>query len=205
MDLTYKFTNLISTIGLPTTLIYEISSDKYNINDEYLEIRKLSKTILSIASIQYSLTYNINDINKIEIYRYIDWLFTTPLLLKMYFLYAKINGLNNDNIYDRLFTFNIIMIITGYIYNITNNKIYQYISFSSFFVILYYIRFIENYLSSINIDSRNITIFFYVGWTIYGIASLFPLNIKLNLYNISDFINKSIFSIVFNNFIENNK
>ena len=94
----------------------------------------------------------------------------------------------------KIFTFNFLMLVFGYlqeigIINIFTSTIFGFI----FFGLSFYYMYIEYAANS----ESNKTIYYImlVLWSLYGIAALFKNNIKNTLYNILDIFSKNFYGL----------
>lgn len=180
------YTSLINTVGF---LSYSL--DEYNSSKDS-ELKKNEKNaliyssiLLAIAGLHYSVINSSNLTTQSEILiRYSDWFFTTPLLLKVLTSYYDIS----DNISYELITYNLIMIISGLIYELTNDIKFWAIGVISYFILIYRLYYV---LPNLDLFYR----YFVLGWGSYGVVSLIPKTKRLFSYNILDFYNKLIFAI----------
>lgn len=151
--------------------------------------------------------FNFKNITNITPKRYIDWVITTPTMLVtliVYLIYIKDNNKNqklklfdilyrNFNTIISVLILNWIMLLFGYLTEI--NKISFLLgNFLGFlpFIIYFYIIF-TSYVS--NNSSFNIFTYFFVFWSLYGIAAMLPYNIKNTSYNILDLFAKNFFGL----------
>jgi bacteriorhodopsin len=180
------YTSLINTVGF---LSYSL--DEYNFSKDS-KLKKNEKNaliyssiLLAIAGVHYSIINSSSLTTQSEILiRYSDWIFTTPLLLKVLTSYYEIS----DKISYELITYNLIMIISGLIYELTDNIKFWVIGVIAYLALIYRLYLV---LPELNLFFR----YFVVGWGLYGIVSLMPRNKRLLTYNILDFYNKLIFAI----------
>jgi len=204
-----SLTSYINAFAFPLTAFLELSGSKTNKNDKIAtEIKNVFLLIFLIATISYIVinyysteSSNSNNTNKniAEASRYIDWLLTTPLLGYVYYLLGvKYSNYKGSPV--PFFILPLFMILFGYL--ALYNKKFYIISF--IFLILFF-----NYVRSVQVSiqcysnkcvkkSLNIIpYFFYIGWTLYGLAFLIPnVTQQIVSYNILDFVNKIIFSIL---------
>ena len=179
-------TSLINTAGF---IAYSL--DEFNFSKN-ADLKKNEKDALTYSSILLAIAgghYAVIDSNRPDtkseiIIRYSDWLFTTPLLLKVMTSYYELS----DNVSYELIAYNLIMIISGLIYELTGN-----IKFWVLGTVAYIVLAIRLYaeLSEYDLFFR----YFVVGWSLYGVISLLPREQRLILYNFLDLYNKLIFAM----------
>lgn len=210
----------VTYIGLIAVLINNFNNDEGNniacSNDNIDLIRKLEKAILTVAIGQYTINFFIKDIHKQQRWRYLDWIITTPMLLKTVHLLAVEKGWQGS--FLPAFGFDILMILTGYLAEFGSsgnrsgtlrnrkenpNKLWIVISFVSFGVILYIVTQWFHYLEEQNVDTSNLSKFFYIGWTFYGLNFFTPNeDLRQTGFNLADLFNKGIYSLTLNDLIK---
>lgn len=146
----------------------------------------LSMIILFIAGVHYGILEVNKPSIQTELYvRYSDWLLTTPLLLIILGEQYEIprNTVLHWVILD------IIMVVSGILYEKTGNVMYWNIGTGSYFILLA--------LLSMQLPEYTLFIpFFVFGWSGYGIVSRIDQHYRSMYYNILDFYNKAVFAIV---------
>jgi len=152
------------------------------------------------------MIFNFSKNSNITPARYYDWMITTPTMLftySFYLLYLKNNENNNDIpfgdlVYTNLpiltiiFILNGIMLFIGYLGEL--NKIERYkatlLGFIPFIIYFYII-----YVNFVGPSGKFIFWWFFVLWSLYGIASLLSYTLKNISYNILDLFAKNFFGI----------
>jgi hypothetical protein len=155
------------------------------------------------------LIYNFASVKDVTPKRYIDWSITTPtmlLTLIFYIIYmnyrekgetAKLSFFNllqeNASTISYVFILNWLMLIFGYLGEIKiiptiTGVILGFIPF-----VLYYLIIYMNYVRTQT--GFNIFLYFFIFWSLYGIAALFPYYTKNSFYNILDLFAKNFFGI----------
>jgi bacteriorhodopsin len=189
------FSSYFTLISLIITDII-ISSQNYKEN-AFKNIQKLEVGILTIASIQYLITINM-DHYRTQKWRYVDWILTTPLLLGTFYLLAKEKGYEES--FLPVFIANILMIIFGYLAEYPeltgiDKWIWYILSTLMLVYILWTVNQWDTFLSDQGVNTKNLAYFFYFGWTLYGINFLTPdEELRQVNFNILDFINKVLYS-----------
>lgn len=195
---------LFNSLALGYLLFKEIN-ENYK---ENVQVQKASVSILSIALTQYVisswLSIKKNEKEYAEDIRYVDWLFTTPLLLYTYYKLAENNGYKSD--FKYLFISVVSMIVLGYISEKNNNNISWYTaSMLPYFYILYEINNIQNYFKKNDkLEHMKLGNFFIYGWAIYPLGFFLNNDYKYIIYNIGDFINKGVYSLELYKLLEAN-
>jgi sensory rhodopsin len=194
---------LINTVFLLVRLLVLVNVEK---DKKFESIVKAETAIISIAFTQYALTFIIENSNVLEKdselfaqqLRYLDWLITTPLLLYTFWKLANVYGYDSDFIL--LLFADIVMILAGIVAEFTSNKTLAIISYLvgmvAYGIIIWKVVEIMNFFKKEERnDERNLGWFFILGWAIYPVAFILPVEPKYILFSIGDFINKGIYSI----------
>lgn len=214
MDLIY-ITGVISLIIQILTGIIDFYVLQLNIPSE---IKLLSDLLLVEFIVQIIegtfyiwMVLNFSKIKNITPHRYMDWFFTTPVMLmtySIYLLYLKNSEENEKNKNLRMIdlvkkhwkvllpiiALNCLMLLFGYLGEIKVISMFKatILGFIPFFIYFYMIY--NNFAKDFK-TGRNTFIIFFGLWTIYGIASFFPYNLKNISYNILDLFAKNFFGI----------
>jgi bacteriorhodopsin len=151
------------------------------------------------------LIYNFSQIDNITPKRYYDWIITTPIMLITLIAYlnrtheSDLSAFisNNKNIIIKVVVANMIMLIFGLLgeYNVINYNlaiILGFIPFLYYFYIIY-----KNYIqdNEPTADQKGLFIFFFVVWSLYGLAAFLPYILKNTAYNILDLVAKNLFGV----------
>lgn len=170
------------------------------------QIRQLEKIILGIASGQYVIALNIRDVRRVQKWRYADWLITTPLLLRTFYLLAVEKGYEGS--FNVALGADLIMIVAGYLSEYQEltpqvSRMFWYVlSSAALVVILQQVTLWNNYLMDKGVDTGRLPIFFYIGWVGYGVNFLTPDHeIRQTGFNILDVFNKAVYSVELENVI----
>lgn len=169
------------------------------------EIHTLETSLLGIASIQYGITLPM-EYHRAQRWRFFDWIITTPLLLK------TLHSLAEEKEFEESFipalTANLVMIIAGYYAEFVAKteyarKIWYLIGVIALIVVLVYVYRWDSFLKDKGVDTKNLSTFFYVGWTIYGLNFLNPNEeLRQTGFNVLDLFNKGIYSLHLTEVIE---
>jgi bacteriorhodopsin len=153
---------------------------------------------------------NFSQIKNITIYRYYDWILSTPLMLYVYMMYLdfmknkeKTNGIQknlSDLTKDNLSTIvivlllNALMLMFGYLAEIKKMSfnLAAVLGFIPFFIMFYII-----YVNYAQYTRLGINTFWYFSgiWALYGIASVMSYKVKNISYNILDLFAKNFFGL----------
>jgi hypothetical protein len=206
-------TLIVSVIVQILTGALEVFSLFIRVPTEFLLIQQLLALEVAVQIVEglfyLWLVYNFASVTDVTPKRYIDWSITTPtmlLTLIFYIIYmnyrekgetGKLSFFNllqeNASTISYVFILNWLMLIFGYLGEIKiiptiTGVILGFIPF-----VLYYLIIYMNYVRTQN--GFNIFLYFFIFWSLYGIAALFPYYIKNSLYNILDLFAKNFFGI----------
>lgn len=160
---------------------------------------QLSTLVTIIASFHYYLM--LNSTNNPVIYRYLDWFFTTPILL---IDFCIIYNIKDVKFIIELLSYNTIMLIIGLMgelgfISMVNSMLLGFIPFILLFSRLY--KRINNtiYESHNIINSTNKFKFLYIFialWAMYGFIHIYPTKSTRDVfYNTLDLLTKGAFGI----------
>ena len=142
------------------------------------------------------LNFNIT-LSQYEFNRCVMWLFSTPLMLKMY------SDVNNIKIKHLKIQYHIIPVaINIFIYPYKNTKFYYYFTGVSWILLLY---FIKNLYKQHNLTFTNIYLFIWSIFMLLNIIEIFQISDRytLNLYySYADMISKLMTNIIVNDYNE---
>ena len=148
------------------------------------------------------------DVVDITKFRYYDWFLSTPIMLISMIAYFQYNNTKNNlinlnlvnliksnyNNITKILTYNFVMLLTGYLYEINLSNVFTtFIIGFIFFILL----FLQLYISFARKSKNNITVFFLmlIIWSFYGFAILFNYKVKNTLYNILDLFSKNFYGL----------
>ena len=151
---------------------------------------------------------NFNNIKNITLFRYYDWIITTPTMLFTYSMYLLIiekieknkehtllDLINNEK-YNLIIIIllNCLMLFFGYIgeLGILSATLSTFLGFIPF-IIMFYIIY-ENYAKYTYVGVTTF-IYFVSVWGLYGVAALMNYEIKNIMYNILDLFAKNFFAL----------
>ena len=216
MDTKYIFyiTLVISIIVQIITGIIDIGAFFVKVPSNYLIIKELLIIELVVQFFEglfyFWLAYNFTKVINVTPKRYIDWFITTPsmlitLMIFLIYLNKRIENKtdelefftllkDNSNIFIPVVLLNWLMLLFGYLgeMKIIPVLLGVFLGFIPF-LIYYYIIYI-NFVTQNNIGYLLFWYFFFF-WSLYGVAAVFPYNIKNSIYNILDLFSKNFFGI----------
>ena len=190
----------------------DVPSDKIIFKD----LLKLEFVVQIIEFIFYTwMIINLKLIENITPYRYLDWFITTPTMLLTLIIY--LSNKNNTSLQEyisknkmfliKIVILNMIMLLFGLAgelnyMNYNTAIILGFIPFIYYFKIIYEKYLINNTDTDTDTDTDKdkdkikIYWFFFIIWTIYGIAAFLPYTEKNIAYNILDLFSKNLFGVL---------
>ena len=147
---------------------------------------------------------NLNIIQNITPYRYLDWIITTPTMLIT--LMAFLDKDKNSNLYNyiqknkyfiiKIIVLNLIMLLFGLAGEL------KYLDYDSaiilgFIPFIYYFKLIHDKYITGKTSSENVNTywFYFIIWSLYGIVAFLSYEYKNSAYNIIDLFSKNFFSV----------
>ena len=152
----------------------------------------LEVVITAISSFSYSLFLKIKDLQKISIFRYYEWAFTTPLMLIALALFSNITSL--------LFMFTVVLlnlVMRGFGYLGETKRISKVLATGLGFTPLLLIFYM--FFKATVFDPVHYLIFllYFVVWSAYGVAYLFRESLKNKCMNVFDAVAKGVVAVIF--------
>ena len=166
----------------------------------YYKTKNNTTMALAFVYIKYLmviLTSNSMTLEQYEFNRVLMWLFSTPLMLKMY---CDVNGVD---IYTIGIPYHLVPTLGNVIlYPYKNTVFYQYISLGSFISVAYFIKRLHEYKKHL---FTNIYLFVWYLFTLIVFAEFFQLTDKYNLYLyylVADLVSKITINIIISDYEE---
>lgn len=200
-----RITTLAATGLLGASAIASFGNSGH-VSEKVREIKNLEKALLTIATGQYLVALYVKDRKRIQRWRYLDWLITTPLLLKTFHSLAEEKGYKES--FVPVLIFDILMVHSGYYSEFvakteTEKNVAYLLGMISLAVIFFYINRWEKFLQDQGFDTKHISTFFYVGWTAYGLNFLNPNPaLRQITFNTLDVVNKAGYALHLNNVLK---
>jgi bacteriorhodopsin len=177
--------------------------------DEFLkDLLRVELFVQVIEFIFYVwLFYSFNRVSRnITPYRYLDWSFTTPLMLITLSGFLQYDGATATRLGDFVFNntasiikivfLNAAMLLFGLIgeFGYLPPYVSTALGFIPFIVNFNYIR--ETFLQSSEDKIKNLIFYWFVlSWSLYGVAALMNYTTKNTMYNILDIFSKNFFGL----------
>jgi bacteriorhodopsin len=185
--------------------IYGLNIDVPDDKQIFKDILQLEFGVQIIEFIFYSwMIINFELIKNITPYRYLDWIITTPTMLIT--LIAYLSDKDNSNLKEyvsknkvfifKMVTLNIAMMLFGLAGEL-NYMDYNTSIIIGFIPFIYYFKMIYDKYIITNTDNNKTRLywFFFIIWTMYGVAAFLPYELKNISYNILDLFSKNLFSV----------
>lgn len=209
---------LISIVIQLLTTGIDIYGLKLNVNDNFYILKELLSVELGVQIVELIfyiwLIYSINSLKNITIYRYVDWFITTPVMLITLMAFLKIKetetqSLSNflsENRKDVVYVIllNAVMLLFGLIseYIPSQRILCVLLGFIPF--IMYYYHIYKEYLDTNKNNPEIHPVFtrerlfwyFFLIWSLYGVAAFLPYVLKNISFNILDLFSKNAFGIM---------
>lgn len=204
------FTFIVSFLGMAAGAFF-FAMERSSMPERYRESIAVTALILGIAAFNYFYMQGIylhSVVNEREafptVFRYIDWILTTPLMLLKFPLLLGM-GKQGRRFLIKLITLDILMISFAFVGEIAENDVRLHYAFFGvsclcWATIIYLLNGALSQLPEwIPNSTRNciglMGKFIFFGWMIYPIGYLFPSFVPIPevrelLYNIGDLINK---------------
>ena len=219
------YTSLITSIIIQVvTGIIEFISLFVNLPSKFAFLKQMMLLEVFVQFIEGSFYVywfnNFTNILNVTPTRYFDWVITTPTMLVNLIFYLIFLQKLDDNTSEQLNFFelfnqeintiipvlllNWLMLLFGYLGEISVIPVLLGVLFGFIpFLIYYYI--IYNKYALLSEEGFKIFIYFFVFWSLYGIAAILPYKIKNTCYNILDLFAKNFFGIFLTYLIFTNK
>lgn len=176
-----------------------------NVEKEFNIFKQLLALETSVQIIEFVFyIWLISQIKKktnITKYRYFDWALTTPIMLiTLMAYYTEEESLSkffekNTNIVAQVVALNTIMLLLGYLgeEGLIDIKVSATIGFIPF--IIYYKIIYTEFVKKSNSKNKSLFWYFFIVWSMYGIAAYLPYETKNIAYNILDLFSKNFFGL----------
>ena len=219
------YTSLIISIIIQViTGIIEIISVFIKVPIRFLFLKQLMLLEIFVQFIEsffyiYWL-YNFKNILNVTPKRYFDWMITTPtMLINLIFYLIFLQNEHNNTSYKlsffKLFNkefytiiiillLNWTMLLFGYLGEISVIPTLLGVSLGFIPFLIYYYIIYKKYALLSN-DGLKIFFYFFIFWSLYGVAAVLPYNIKNMCYNILDLFSKNFFGLFLTYLILSNK
>jgi len=189
-----------------------------NIPEEKSLFKDLLKIELGVQIVEFTfyvwMILNFKNITNITPYRYFDWFLTTPIMLITLTAFLSTKYFNNLSDFIKGNKKNIIiiglgnalMLLFGLLgeFNVINYTTGVLLGFIPFFY--YYKKIYDDYINKDSTkDQKGLFWFFFIIWSLYGLAALFPYTIKNSMYNALDLFSKNLLGLILVYFIWKNR
>lgn len=173
----------------------------------YKDLLRIELYVQTIELLFYIwMVKNITKVPNITVYRYIDWVFTTPLMLITLIIFLDHNPAiltlkeymqKNKNLINKVLALNWIMLAFGFAGEIKkiDTKTGAAVGFIPF--VAYFKAIYDELVKGKNLPREKQQTFwwFVVFWSMYGVAALAPYELKNAGYNILDLFAKNFFGV----------
>jgi bacteriorhodopsin len=219
------YTSLITSVIIQLiTAIIEISSlfIKVPLKFSFLkQIMLLEVFVQFIEGLFYIYwLFNFKTISNITPKRYFDWVITTPTMLINLIFYLIFLDHKENNTSDKLNFFDLFntefytiitvlllnwaMLLFGYLGEVSVIPVLLGVSLGFIPFLIYYYIIYEKY-AVLSDDGLKMFFYFFVFWSLYGVAAVLPYKLKSMCYNILDLFAKNFFGLFLTYLIFTNK
>ena len=219
------YTTLVTSIIIQVvTGVIEFFSLFIKVPSRFLFLKQMMLLELFVQIIEGSFYVywfnNFKNILNVTPTRYFDWVITTPTMLVNLIFYLIFLKHNNDNTSENLNFFelfnkefytiitvlvlNWLMLLFGYLGEISVIPVLLGVTLGFIPFLIYYYIIYKNY-ALLSDDGFKIFLYFFIFWLLYGVAAVFPYNIKNTCYNMLDLFAKNFFGIFLTYLIVTNK
>ena len=219
------YTSLITSIIIQViTGVIEVFSLFTNLPSKFAFLKQMMLLEVFVQFIEGSFYVywfnNFNNVVNITPSRYFDWLITTPTMLVNLVFYLiflqKLDNNTSDNLsffelFNQEFTtiipillLNWLMLLFGYLGEISVIPVLLGVSLGFIPFLIYYYMIYDKY-ALLSEDGYKIFMYFFIFWSLYGVAAILPYKIKNTCYNILDLFAKNFFGIFLSYLIFTNK
>jgi hypothetical protein len=219
------YTSLVTSIIIQVvTGVIEFFSLFIKLPSKFLFLKQMMILELFVQIIESSFYVywfnNFKNILNVTPTRYFDWVITTPTMLVNLIFYLIFLKHINDNTSENLNFFelfnkefytiitvlvlNWLMLLFGYLGEISVIPVLLGVTLGFIPFLIYYYIIYKNY-ALLSDDGFKIFLYFFIFWLLYGVAAVFPYNIKNTCYNILDLFAKNFFGIFLTYLIVINK
>ena len=219
------YTSLVTSIIIQVvTGVIEFFSLFVKVPSKFLFLKQMMILELFVQIIEGSFYVywfnNFKNILNVTPTRYFDWVITTPTMLVNLIFYLIFLKHNNDNTSENLNFFelfnkefytiitvlvlNWLMLLFGYLGEISVIPVLLGVTLGFIPFLIYYYIIYKNY-ALLSDDGFKIFLYFFIFWLLYGVAAVFPYNIKNTCYNMLDLFAKNFFGIFLTYLIFTNK
>jgi hypothetical protein len=219
------YTSLVTSIIIQVvTGVIEFFSLFVKLPSKFLFLKQMMILELFVQIIEGSFYVywfnNFKNILNVTPTRYFDWVITTPTMLVNLIFYLIFLKHINDNTSENLNFFelfnkefytiiivlvlNWLMLLFGYLGEISVIPVLLGVTLGFIPFLIYYYIIYKNY-ALLSDDGFKIFLYFFIFWLLYGVAAVFPYNIKNTCYNMLDLFAKNFFGIFLTYLIFTNK
>ena len=219
------YTSLITSVIIQIiTGIIEITSLFIKVPLKFSFLKQLMLLEVFVQFIEGSFyiywLYNFKNILNITPNRYFDWMITTPTMLITLIFYLIFLEDKNNNTSDKLNFFKLFkkefntiitvillngaMLLFGYLGETSVIPLLLGVSLGFIPFLIYYYIIYKKYAMLSN-DGLKIYFYFFIFWSLYGIAAALPYKIKNTCYNILDLFSKNFFGLFLSYLLFTNK
>ena len=219
------YTSLIASIIIQViTGFIEIATIFINVPLKFAFLKQMMLLEILVQVIEGSFyiywLYNFKSILNITPKRYFDWVITTPTMLINLIFYLIFLDHKESNTSDKLNFFDLFntefytivtvlllnwaMLLFGYLGEVSVIPVLLGVSLGFIPFLIYYYIIYEKY-AVLSDDGLKMFFYFFIFWSLYGVAAVLPYKMKSMWYNILDLFAKNFFGLFLTYLIFTNK
>jgi len=195
---------LLSIIVQMITGIIEVLSLFIKVPSRFLILKQMMVLEVIVQFIEGAFyiywLYNFKSITNITPVRYMDWTITTPVMLVNLIFYTIFLRTNTELDFLKVFWSEFYIILTililnwamlffGYLGEVKAIPVLVGVGLGFIPFLIYYYMIYTNY------GSNQLFYYFFIIWSLYGVAAILPYKTKNMCYNILDLFSKNFFGI----------
>ena len=209
------YTSLITSVIVQLiTGFIELASLFINVPSKFSFLKQMMLLEIFVQLIEGTFyiywLYHFKSITNITPKRYFDWVITTPTMLINLIFYLIFLKHKNDNTSNKLNFFtlfkkefntiiivlllNWLMLLFGYLAETSVISVILSVSLGFIPFLIYYYIIYKKYAVLSN-EGLTIYFYFFIFWSLYGVAAFLPYKIKNMFYNILDLFSKNFFGL----------
>jgi len=205
---------LLSIIVQMITGIIEVLSLFIKVPSRFLILKQMMVLEVIVQFIEGAFyiywLYNFKSITNITPVRYMDWTITTPVMLVNLIFYTIFLRTNTELDFLKVFWSEFYIILTililnwamlffGYLGEVKAIPVLVGVGLGFIPFLIYYYMIYTNY------GSNQLFYYFFIIWSLYGVAAILPYKTKNMCYNILDLFSKNFFGIFLTYLILSNR
>lgn len=188
-------TNIVNSIAFPVAFILSVLTQQQGVTGNAQSVARLVLLLSSVTYLAINGYYSQGDKMGAQGIRFLDWVFTIPLLLYVFFVIAESRGMNING-YGVVIP-GIFAVIAGYL--AMTGSVEKYVSKTLMLILTYILVIVVavqvwqmgDYLLKVGLDIQGAIWSFIVGFfLIFAVPFIKDIDTRGVCYNILDFVMK---------------